>query len=35
MVTGVRVCDLLLGDVHPLKGMRTPEKRGAVRPIVE
>lgn len=29
MVTGVLVCDLLLGDVHSLKG-----KRGVVRPIV-
>lgn len=29
MVVGVLVCDLLLGDVHSLKG-----KRGVVRPIV-
>jgi uncharacterized protein len=29
MVTGVLVCDLLLGDVRSLK-----EKRGVVRPIV-
>ena len=29
MVTGVLVCDLLLGDVHSLK-----DKRGVVRPIV-
>ena len=29
VVTGVLVCDLLLGDVHSLKG-----KRGVVRPIL-
>ena len=33
MVTGVLVCDPLLGDIH-VKDERRSEDRGGVRPIV-